>query len=57
VDLGLITTQSFGFNLALAPAVVIGAFSGRWLLMRVNQDLFEKLVLGLSAVGGILLFL
>jgi uncharacterized protein len=57
VDLGLITTQSFGFNLALAPAVLIGAFSGRWLLMRVNQDLFEKLVLGLSAVGGILLFL
>jgi uncharacterized protein len=57
VDLGLITTTSFGFNLALAPAVVIGAFSGRWLLMRVNQDLFEKLVLGLSAVGGILLFL
>jgi uncharacterized protein len=57
VDLGLITTQSFGFNLALAPAVVIGAFSGRWLLMRVNQELFEKLVLALSAIGGILLFL
>jgi uncharacterized membrane protein YfcA len=57
VDLGLITTHSFGFNLALAPAVVIGAFSGRWLLMRVNQGLFEKLVLGLSAVGGILLLL
>jgi uncharacterized membrane protein YfcA len=57
VDLGLITTQSFGLNLALAPAVVIGAISGRWLLMRVNQDLFEKLVLALSAVGGILLFL
>jgi uncharacterized membrane protein YfcA len=57
VDLGLITTHSFGFNLALAPAVVIGAFSGRWLLMRVNQDLFEKLVLALSAIGGVLLFL
>jgi uncharacterized protein len=57
VDLGLITTTSFGFNLALAPAVVIGAFSGRWLLMRVNQDLFEKLVLGLSAIGGLMLLL
>jgi len=57
VDLGLITTRSFGLNLALAPAVVIGAFGGRWLLMRVNQDLFEKLVLALSAIGGILLFL
>jgi uncharacterized protein len=57
VDLGLITTTSFGFNLALAPAVVLGAFSGRWLLMRVNQQLFEKLVLALSAIGGIMLFL
>jgi uncharacterized protein len=57
VDLGLITTRSFGFNLALAPAVVIGAFGGRWLLLRVNQELFEKLVLALSAIGGILLFL
>lgn len=57
VDLGLITTHSFGFNLALAPAVVIGAVSGRWLLMRVNQELFEKLVLALSAVGGVLLLL
>jgi uncharacterized protein len=57
VDLGLITTHSFGFNLALAPAVVIGSFGGRWLLMRVNQEMFEKLVLALSAIGGVLLFL
>jgi uncharacterized membrane protein YfcA len=57
VDLGLITTHSFGFNLALAPAVVIGSFGGRWLLMRVNQHMFEKLVLALSAIGGVLLFL
>ena len=57
VDLGLITTQSFGFNLALAPAVLIGAFAGRWLLKHVNQNLFEVLVLLLSAIGGILLIL
>ena len=57
VDLGLITTQSFGFNLALAPAVLLGALAGRWLLVRVNQNLFEQLVLLLSAVGGILLIL
>ena len=55
VKLGLITPQSFEFNLALAPAVLLGAFAGRWLLMRINQQLFEKLVLGLSAVAGILL--
>jgi uncharacterized protein len=57
VDLGLITVQSFGFNLMLAPAVLLGAVAGRWLLMRVNQNLFEQLVLALSAIGGILLFL
>jgi uncharacterized protein len=57
VDLGLITTQSFGFNLALAPAVLLGALAGRWLLVRVNQNLFEQMVLLLSAIGGILLIL
>jgi uncharacterized protein len=57
VDLGLITTTSFGFNLALAPAVLLGALAGRWLLIRVNQNLFEQLVLLLSAIGGILLIL
>jgi uncharacterized protein len=57
VDLGLITAQSFSFNLALAPAVLVGALAGRWLLVRVNQNLFEQLVLLLSAIGGILLVL
>ncbi len=55
VELGLITVQSFEFNLALAPAVLLGAFAGRWLLMRINQQLFEQLVLGMSAIAGILL--
>ena len=55
VDLGLITPQSFGFNLVLAPAVFLGVLAGRWLLVRVNQSLFEQLVLLLSAIGGIML--
>jgi len=55
VKLGLITAQSFEFNLMLAPAVVLGAFAGRWLLMRINQRVFENLVLGLSAIAGVLL--
>lgn len=57
VDLGLITTQSFSFNLMLAPAVLLGALAGRWLLRYVNQNVFEQLVLLLSAIGGILLIL
>jgi len=57
VELGLITTQSFSVNLLLAPAVLLGALAGRWLLVRVDQNLFEQLVLVLSAIGGVLLFL
>jgi len=53
VDLGLITTGSFGFNLMLAPAVFLGAMLGRKLLPKINQKLFENLTLGLSAVAGI----
>jgi uncharacterized membrane protein YfcA len=57
VDLGLITAHSFEFNLMLAPAVLLGALAGRWLLARINQRLFELLVLGLSAIAGLLLLL
>jgi uncharacterized protein len=57
VNLGLITAQSFEFNLMLAPAVLLGAVVGRWALIRINQQLFENLVLGLSAIAGILLIL
>jgi uncharacterized membrane protein YfcA len=56
VDLGLITRQSFSLNCMLAPAVLIGALGGRWILGRIDQDFFEKMVLGLSVVGGVLLF-
>ncbi len=55
VKLGLVTARSFEFNLMLAPAVLLGAFAGRWILMRINQRVFENLVLGLSAVAGVLL--
>jgi hypothetical protein len=53
MNLGLITTSSFKFNLFLAPAVLAGTFAGRWLLPRINQKLFENLALGLSAVGAV----
>jgi uncharacterized membrane protein YfcA len=39
----------------LAPAVLLGAFVGRWLLIRINQRLFETLVLALSGIAGVLL--
>ncbi|PTY05821.1 sulfite exporter TauE/SafE family protein [Opitutaceae bacterium EW11] len=57
VHLGLITGQSFTFNLLLAPAVILGTFIGRWLLQRIDQRLFEWLALLLSAAAGIKLLL
>ena len=57
VNLGLITIHSVGLNLLLAPAVVSGIFAGRWLVARINQALFERLVLLLSAIAGILLLI
>lgn len=57
VGLGLITTESFKFNLALAPAVLVGAWLGRWLLPRVSQAWFERLALLLSAAAGLKLLL
>jgi uncharacterized protein len=57
VKLGLITAESFEFNLMLAPAVLAGAFAGRWLLIRINQRLFENMVLALSAIAGVLLII
>ena len=57
IGLGLIPTDSFKFNLVLAPAVLAGAFLGRWLLPRVSQAWFERLALALSAAAGLKLFL
>lgn len=56
-SLGLITGPSLLLNAALAPVVVGSVFLGRWLLGKVNQRLFEWLMLGFSAVGALRLLL
>lgn len=53
VGLGLITADSFQFNLILAPAVLAGALAGRWILPKVSQAWFERLALALSALAGL----
>jgi uncharacterized membrane protein YfcA len=57
VGLGLITADSFKFNLMLAPAVLAGAWFGRWVLPRVSQTWFERLALILSAAAGLKLLI
>lgn len=53
VNLGLISPASFALNLWLAPAVFLGAWLGRKILVRLNQQMFENLALGFSALAGI----
>ena len=53
--LGLITPASLLLDLALAPAVVLGALLGRVVIVRVRQQVFERLVLVLVAASAVLL--
>ncbi len=57
VHLGLIDLGSFAVNLALLPAVLLGTYCGRLMLLRIDQRLFEQLVLALCALGGVALLL
>lgn len=52
-ELGLITAESVGFNAKLVPAIVAGAFAGKWFVSRINQTWFEILALGLTLVAGV----
>ncbi len=51
--LGLITWESLAFNLKLVPAVLLGAWAGKKLVARIDQKLFETIVLGLSLLAGL----
>ncbi len=52
---GLFSARSLGFDLAIAPATVAGAVTGRWLVKRIPQKVFDALVLILTAAAALLL--
>lgn len=52
-DKPIVTWSSLGLNLAVAPAIVVGAFFGKWLLPRIPQKWFEIVIIALAALGGI----
>lgn len=52
IGLGLITPSGLLIDLVLVPAVVVGALSGRWLAARLNQRLFEWLVIVFTVVAA-----
>jgi uncharacterized membrane protein YfcA len=52
VRLGLINGPSLMINLWLAPAVLVGTYFGRKILVKMDQRLFENVALVLSAIAG-----
>ncbi len=55
IGLGLITVPGLLLDLVLAPAVIAGALFGRWIADRIDQTLFERLVIVLTIVGAVYL--
>ena len=53
---GMISTRSLWFDLVLVPAVVLGAVSGRWIVHRIPQRVFEGCVIVLTAASTLMLF-
>ncbi|MFJ9831034.1 sulfite exporter TauE/SafE family protein [Streptomyces sp. NPDC101169] len=55
--LGLIDGRSLLLDAALVVFVVPGALVGRWAVHKINQRLFEQLVIAATVVGGVQLLL
>ncbi|MET9370414.1 sulfite exporter TauE/SafE family protein [Streptomyces griseoflavus] len=55
--LGLIDADSLLLDAALVLFVVPGALLGRWAVNRINQRLFEQLVIAATVVGGVQLLI
>ena len=53
VALGLIRGQTLMLNLILAPAVLVGVLTGRWLLERIPQRLFEHMLLAFAVLAAL----
>ncbi len=53
---GLISGPSLVFGVAMVPAVLAGAVTGRWLVGRIPARIFENSVIVLTALSTILLF-
>ena len=53
---GRITPESVRADLAMIPLLLIGAALGIWVLRKLPQKLFEKIILFLSALAALKLF-
>jgi uncharacterized protein len=53
---GLIGARSLAFDAALIPIILLGAATGRWLVSRMSDRVFEVLVVALTTASTALLF-
>jgi|SaaInlStandDraft_1057018.scaffolds.fasta_scaffold14660_6 uncharacterized protein len=53
IGLGLITLESFVFNIKLLPVIVVGVFLGILLVKKISPKLFARLVLFVAAISAI----
>ena len=53
IGLGLLTPDSLTLNATLVPAVIVGAVLGRLVIRRVDQSLFERLVIVFTALSSV----
>jgi uncharacterized protein len=53
---GLFSARSLAFDAMMFPPVLVGALTGRWLIHRIPNRLFELLVVGLTALSIVFLF-
>lgn len=49
----ILTGQTLLLDVLMSPGILVGAFAGRWLLPRISQDAFDKIVLVLAAAAAI----
>ena len=52
-----ITTETLRINLWLLPALILGLLCGIWLIRRIREGFFRRLILILTALGALLMLL
>ena len=57
VNLGNIDGHTIAFNFAMLPVIVVGGAIGILALPRINQKIFNRLIIVLAALAGLRLLL
>ncbi|MCP3425679.1 sulfite exporter TauE/SafE family protein [Rothia sp. AR01] len=55
IGLGLVNAHTLVLAAVLVPAVVAGAFAGRWLAGRIRQRVFDRAIIVLTLLGSVYL--